>query len=279
VRIFLLGLRGEVRQRVLSSDHDGHLAQYIVDSEGAIAKLLPHDAGGDQQRLSHGVASYQRMHRPRYEQLFLSLAKSQKPHTLFITCADSRIVPNLITTADPGELFILRNVGNMIPPYSQREAPASAAGVEYAVGILEVSDIVVCGHSGCGAIGALRRPDTVPKHLGSLLAWLHEASARKLCDHVPADVDDDQVARMNVLLQLENLRSYEVVTEREKRGELRLLAWFFDIGSGEIERFHPEQKVWQRMSELAQKTPVEGIAVRDPQLAATPNELAARAHP
>lgn len=263
VRIFLLGLRGEVRQRVLSSDHGGNLAQYIVESEAAITKLLPHEGGSDQARLSHGVASYKRMHKPRYERLFRSLAESQRPHTLFITCADSRIVPNLITTADPGELFILRNVGNMIPPYSRREAPASAAGVEYAVGILGVSDIVVCGHSGCGAIGALRRPDTVPKHLGSLLSWLNEASARKLCDHVPGGVDDDQVARMNVLLQLENLRTYGIVAEREGKRELRLAAWFFDIGSGEIERYNGEHKVWERMGDPAHTTPTDGIPALD----------------
>lgn len=254
VKIFLLGLRGDVRQRVLSSDHEGHIAPHIVESEGAISKLLPLDGTGDQQRLSHGVASYQRMHKPRYQELFRSLANSQKPHTLFIACADSRIVPNLITTTDPGELFILRNVGNMVPPWSHREAPASAAGVEYAVGVLGVSDVVVCGHSGCGAIGALRRPDSVPEHLDSLLAWLNEASARKLCDHVPSDVEDDQVARMNVLLQLENLRTYRVVRERESTDELRLSAWFFDIGSGEIERYDTTRKVWQRMGERLSTT-------------------------
>jgi carbonic anhydrase len=119
----------------------------------------------------------------------------------------------------------------------------------------------VCGHSGCGAIGALRRPDTVPKHLGSLLAWLNEASARKLCDHVPGGVEDDEVARMNALLQLENLRSYDVVRERELQGQLRLSAWFFDIGSGEIERYDLEQKLWLRMGEPSRTTPIDGIAL------------------
>lgn len=247
VNVVLLGMQPEVRQRVLSADHEQRLTATVADNEADLRRLLPNAAGDARMRLSHGVDAYRRVHRPRYEALFKTLAKSQSPHTLFITCADSRVVPSLITTTDPGELFILRNVGNMIPPWSRRETPAAAAGVEYAVGILNVSEVVVCGHSGCGAIGALRNPHTVPAHLESLQSWLNEASARHLCDHVPGDVADDEVARMNALLQLQNLRTYDIVKEREAKGELRLRAWFFDIGSGEIEHYDPEAKRWQQL--------------------------------
>jgi carbonic anhydrase len=247
VHVALLGMLPEVRERVLAADHEQVLAAHIASSEVELMRLLPRAAGDTRTRLSYGVAAYRRVHRPRYEELFKSLAKSQAPHTLFITCADSRVVPNLITATDPGELFILRNVGNMIPPWSRRETPAAAAGVEYAVGILKVSDIVICGHSGCGAIGALRKPDTVPEHLESLRSWLNEASARALCDHVPGDVADDEVARMNALLQLQNLRTYDIVRQREGNGELQLRAWFFDIGSGEIEHYDADAKRWQRL--------------------------------
>jgi carbonic anhydrase len=248
VHVVLFGMTPDVRQRVLSVDHEQRLAAHIADSDTGVMRLLPSNAaGGARTRLSYGVAAYRRLHRPRYEALFKSLAKSQAPHTLFITCADSRVVPNLITATDPGELFILRNVGNMIPPWSRRETPGSAAGVEYAVGILKVSEVVVCGHSGCGAIGALRHPHTVPEHLESLRSWLNEASARALCDHVPAEVADDEVARMNALLQLQNLRSYDIVRQREESGELRLRAWFFDIGSGEIDHYEADAKHWQRL--------------------------------
>jgi carbonic anhydrase len=247
VHVVLFGMTPEVRQRVLSADDEQRLAAHIAENDTEVMRLLPSVAGAARTRLSYGVAAYRRMHRPRYEALFKSLAKSQAPHTLFITCADSRVVPNLITATDPGELFILRNVGNMIPPWSRRETPAAAAGVEYAVGILKVSELVVCGHSGCGAIGALRNPHTVPEHLESLRSWLNEASARALCDHVPSEVADDEVARMNALLQLQNLRSYDIVRQREADGELRLRAWFFDIGSGEIDYYEADAKRWQRL--------------------------------
>jgi carbonic anhydrase len=258
IHVVLLGMQPDVSQRVLLADHEQRLLGHIAGSEAEMLRILPRAAGDSRTRLSHGVAAYRRVHRPRYEALFKSLATSQSPHTLFITCADSRVVPSLITATDPGELFILRNVGNMIPPWSRREAPASAAGVEYAVGILNVSEVVVCGHSGCGAIGALRKPHTVPAHLESLQAWLNEASARHLCDHVPGEVADDEVARMNALLQLQNLRTYDIVKERESKGELRLRAWFFDIGSGEIEHYDGQTKRWERLGE--QPDPETGAA-------------------
>jgi carbonic anhydrase len=195
------------------------------------------------------VAAYRQKQLPRYQALFQTLAKSQHPHTLFITCADSRIVPNLITDSDPGELFIMRNVGNMVPAYSAREAPASAAGVEYAVGVLGVADVVVCGHSRCGAIGALRHPDRVPLHLSSLRAWLTDPAARRLCEASAAHVHDDEVARLNARLQLDHLRSYNVVRDKERRGEVRLSAWFFDIESGEIESYNFERQRWEQVGE------------------------------
>jgi carbonic anhydrase len=256
VRVLLLGMRESVHKRVLSYDDDRRLSELCIESEAEIVRVLGKGPGNG--RLSVGVASYRRTQRPRYEALFKRLATSQSPHTLFITCADSRIVPSLITSTDPGELFIMRNVGNMVPPFSKREMPASAAGVEYAVGVLGVSDVVVCGHSGCGAIAALRHPETVPAHLPSLRAWLNDdPSARKLCDHTPASVADDDVARMNTLLQLEHLRSYEIVHKREATGELRLRAWFFDIATGDIEMFDRHEKRWVHIEGPARELAVE----------------------
>ena len=210
---------------------------------------LPRGVRPEGARLALGVATYRQKQLPRYHALFQTLAESQNPHTLFITCADSRIVPNLITDSDPGELFIMRNVGNMVPAYSAREAPASAAGVEYAVGVLNVTDVVVCGHSRCGAIGALRQPSKVPAHLSSLRAWLDDPGARKVCESITPHQHDDEVARINALSQLENLRTYTIVREKEQRGEVRLSAWFFDIESGEIEAYNFERKRWERLGQ------------------------------
>jgi carbonic anhydrase len=249
VHVVLLGMGEEVKQRVLSFDDSGRLAGHIADSELDLEAQLPGHAAQDAGRLGRGVDSYRRTQLPRYESLFKKLADSQSPHTLFITCADSRVVPNLITMTEPGELFIMRNVGNMIPPFGPRETPGTAAGVEYAVGVLSVADVVVCGHSGCGAIRALRDPSAVPPHLPSLVSWLNEASARKLCDHAPATLAHDDVARMSVLLQIDNLRSYPVVRERESKGELRLRAWFFDIGTGMVEFFDGQEKRWRPLAE------------------------------
>jgi carbonic anhydrase len=248
VHVVLLGMREDVKQRVLSFDDKNELAERVADSEIDLDHFLPAHSN-DVGRLSRGVESYRRTQLPRYESLFKKLADSQSPHTLFITCADSRVVPNLITSTEPGELFILRNVGNMIPPFGPRETPGTAAGVEYAVGVLSVADIVVCGHSGCGAIRALRDPSNVPAHLPSLVSWLNEASARSLCDHAPAGMAHDDVARMSVLLQIDNLRSYPIVREREAKGELRLRAWFFNVGTGEVEFFDGHGKSWRPLAD------------------------------
>jgi carbonic anhydrase len=249
VGVVLLGMDPDIQQRVIAFDHKGRLAERIAETEAEIPRRLPRGHGSTASRLILGVAAYRRKQLPRYQALFQSLAEQQHPHTLFVTCADSRIVPNLITDSDPGELFIMRNVGNMIPAYSEREMPASAAGVEYAVGVLNVKDVVVCAHSRCGAIGALRNPSRVPLHLTSLRAWLSDAGSRKLCRDTPAHVHDDDVARANALLQVDNLRSYALVREREQKGELRLQAWFFDIATGEVDCYDFNMQRWERVGE------------------------------
>jgi carbonic anhydrase len=256
LRVLILGMRDEVRQRVLSSDHEQRLESLIVDGEADIYMLLALDGGSEPGRLSQGVAAYRRTGLPRYERLFRTLAKTQqKPHTLFITCSDSRVIPTLITASDPGELCILSNIGNTVPRASQR-ATLSMASLEYALGVLEVADVVVCGHSGCGAINALRNPHTVPDHLPHLLSWVNDAAARKLCDHVPVELMDDIVARMNALLQVDNLRSYAIVRDREDKRVLRLHAWFFDISSGEIENYDFASKLWKLVGD---KCPVQAL--------------------
>ncbi len=256
--VWILGMSEDVRQRLLSNDHDGSVAKRVVDSESDVSAHLSEEGKSDRGRLSHGVSDYRRVQLPRYGKLFRSLATGQQPHTLFITCADSRMVPNLITDTDPGELFILRNVGNMIPPHSATRGTPALAGLEYALGVLRVRDIVVCGHSGCGAIAALRRPESVPKHLTNLRLLLEEPSARRLCDSVVPGGSDDEVGRMNTLLQLENLRSHPLVRNAEQQGATQLRAWFFDIASGELE-FHDGQE-WQPIGAEYATADAPGIA-------------------
>jgi len=267
VGVVLLGMSPEVQQRVLAYDHDQRLLERVASSEAEIPRRLPRDHSLG-WRLTLGVASYRRKQLPRYQALFQTLAQGgQHPHTLFVTCADSRIVPNLITDSAPGELFIMRNVGNMVPAYSQREMPASGAGVDYAVGVLKVADVVVCGHSLCGAIGALRHPENVPAHLVSLRAWLSDTSSRKLCRDMPQHVHDDDVARANAVLQVDHLRSYAIVREREARGELRLWAWFFDIGTGELESYNFAEQRWELVGVEPKATRAANVATLEPSTA------------
>ncbi len=177
---------------------------------------------------------------PAKEALFASLAKGQAPGALFIACADSRINPNLITQTEPGDLFILRNIGNLVPAYGEMLGGVSSA-IEYAVLGLGVSSIIVCGHSDCGAMKALLEPeknglDKMP----TVRRWLRNAEAARAAalntfrseDAGPATVRC--LAEQNVLLQLAHLRTHPAVAAGLARNMLFLQGWFYDIGTGEI---------------------------------------------
>src|SRR5262249_35464725 len=155
----------------------------------------------------------------RYTRLFEQLSHGQTPHTLFITCSDSRIDPCLITASKPGELFIVRGVGNLVPPATLTSPSAVAAAIDYAIGILGITQIVVCAHSGCGAIKALMSPASIAPNLPNLQAWV-QATESPFRGRVPRGLGPNVVARLNVLLQLDNLRTYPLVAERLGAGEL-----------------------------------------------------------
>jgi len=179
-----------------------------------------------------------------HAELFERLAfEGQSPETLFITCSDSRVVPNLITHAAPGELFILRNAGNLIPPYGAGESGVEAT-IEYAVRALNVQDIVVCGHSHCGAMAGLLAPETLVG-LPAVGRWLeHAACTRQIvCDHYShvSDVQRLKVAtEENVLAQLESLRTHPAVASRLAEGDLRLHGWVYRMETGEIRGYFPD---------------------------------------
>lgn len=166
---------------------------------------------------------------------FQQFATGQSPKTLFITCSDSRIVPSLITASGPGELFELRNAGNIVPPYPLSRGSGEAATIEYAVEVLKVTDIVVCGHSHCGAVGALARGEDL-RTLPSLAGWL--AFARpSLAPALGGPCDDPalpDIVQKHVAAQLETLRGYPGVERRTADGLLRLHGWFYRVDTGEI---------------------------------------------
>ncbi|MEU9348789.1 carbonic anhydrase [Streptomyces sp. NPDC048278] len=162
---------------------------------------------------------------------FARLAEGQSPQVLFITCSDSRVVPALITGARPGELFELRTAGNIVPPYASIHPTSEAATVEYAVEVLGVRDIVVCGHSHCGAVGALVRGDDLTA-VPAVRDWLASAEPRP-----SGAVEDPAVAegvQNHVLAQLLRLRSYPCIDKKLSAGELTLRGWYYEVHTGAV---------------------------------------------
>lgn len=189
------------------------------------------------QKLIDGIHQFQTGSFLPLQRLFEQLAKGQHPETLFITCSDSRIDPTLLTKAKPGDLFILRNAGNIIPPHGAGNG-GEAATVEFAVATLGVKDIIICGHSHCGAMQGLLQPELVAS-LPAVSSWLSHAEATRRIIHdnySHLDGDDLLTATIeeNVLVQLENLRTLPAVGSRLVRGDLHLHGWVYIIETGEV---------------------------------------------
>lgn len=196
-------------------------------------------------RLLAGVRRFQREVYPRKEAEYRQLAREgQKPHALFITCADSRVDPELITQSGPGEIFVSRNIGNLVPPYGEVLGGVSAL-IEYAVAALQVSHVVVCGHTDCGAMVGLLHPERVAE-LPTVKSWLRngEAALSIVRNRHSADGEPSALAELieeNVLLQLHHLRTHPSVAGRLAQGSLALSAWVYDIGHGLV-RIHSEEQ-------------------------------------
>ncbi len=189
------------------------------------------------QKLIQGIHQFQEVNFRPMQGLFQQLAHGQQPETLFITCSDSRIDPNLLTRSKPGELFILRNAGNIVPPHGS-SASGEAATIEFAVAALGVKDIIICGHSHCGAMQGLLEPERVAK-LPAVFAWLgHAESTRRIVRenyaHLEAGPLLTATIEENVLVQLEHLRTLPAVASRLVRGDLHLHGWVYKIETGEV---------------------------------------------
>jgi carbonic anhydrase len=204
------------------------------------------------QKLVKGIHSFQSGYFATHRQLFEQLSTAgQRPETAFITCSDSRLVPNLITNAPPGELFVIRNAGNIVP---HPDLPGgTAASIQYAVEVLEVENLIVCGHTQCGAIDALLHPERA-RDLSYVARWLSQAAAvRRLIDERYPNLADE--ARMtaavqeNVLAQLENLREYPFIARRLEGGKLRLSGWVFKLSTGEVFDYDPSLGEFVRLEE------------------------------
>lgn len=202
-------------------------------------------------KLFRGIMAFRREEFERHRELFIELGRQQQPHTLFIGCSDSRVVPNLITATDPGELFIVRNIANIVPPYrSTEEYVATTSAVEYAVLSLGVDTIVVCGHSNCGGCAALNKTTEELAHLPHVRKWLEVSrEVRGRVDRLmTGDTPEERewlTEQVNVLVQMKNLLTYPYVRERYERGELKILGWHYIIETGEIYNFNDETQLFE----------------------------------
>lgn len=192
-------------------------------------------------RLIRGIREFRENVFPSHREQFEELASGQNPSTLFITCSDSRIVPELITQTGPGELFVLRNAGNLVPPATATTS-GEAATIEYAVQALKVQDVIICGHSHCGAIAGLLRPQLV-EGLPAVGKWLEYAEQvyQEIADQKLTINDNDDLltsaVKANVVVQLNHLRSFRAVSEAEQCGQLRLHGCFYRFETGEVSAF------------------------------------------
>jgi carbonic anhydrase len=197
-----------------------------------------------------GVRTFQRDVYPQYRELFEKLSAGQSPEALVITCSDSRVDPFLFTNAQPGQLFVIRNAGNLVPKYDGLVGGVTAT-IEFAVIGLRVPNIIVCGHSGCGAIHGLLHPETL-KDMPHVADWLghHAEPVREILNkagRLGGPEELPQAVDANVLVQLENLRAHPCVAEGLAAGTLKLHGWVYDIASGSV-RAYDER--WQQFAAL-----------------------------
>ncbi|WP_431896308.1 SulP family inorganic anion transporter [Nonomuraea sp. bgisy101] len=201
---------------------------------------VPEQGGPAECELTVGAREFHRRAAPRMRPIFTELAHKQQPTHLFITCADSRIVPTLITASGPGDLFVVRNIGNLVPRYGSRPHDDSvSAAIEYATQVLGVRTITVCGHSGCGAMAGLLSGGEKAGSLPGLRRWLRHGN-HSLARFIQSDSDGsdtgplDRLCRVNVMQQLENLRTHRKVAEQVAAGSLELVGLYFDIPSARV---------------------------------------------
>ena len=192
-----------------------------------------------------GVLKFQKNVFPENQSLFEELSEGQNPEALFITCADSRIETGMITQTGPGDLFICRNAGNIVPPHTEHTGGMTAS-IEYAVAVLKVPHIVVCGHSGCGAMAGAMNPEGL-ESLPHVKRWLgFSKAAVSIADELGQDMSADEkmslLIEQNVLLQLQHLRTHPSVAAALAKGEVELHGWVYDIKTGGMTAYDEAQK-------------------------------------
>lgn len=197
--------------------------------------------------LFEGVKEFNANDFIEHKDLFKKIGRNQSPHTLFIGCSDSRVVPSLITKTLPGELFVIRNIANIVPPHrNSDDYLATTSALEYAVKVLNVSTILICGHSNCGGCNALYMNEASAKEIPHTRKWLELAKnvrdkmiKLKIAD--PA-VREWMTEQLNIVEQMNHLLSYPYISEKYNKGELNILGWYYIIESGEVFNYQINEK-------------------------------------
>jgi len=218
------------------------------------------------QQLVAGVHHFKRQVFRQQQELFARLAQGQSPQTLFITCSDSRIDPNLITHTDPGDLFVIRNAGNIIPAYSAASG-GEIASIEFAITGVGVSDIVICGHSHCGAMKGLLHPEYVTE-MPAVSEWLKhaEATRRIVKSKYGQRAEDEKLdvaIEENVLVQIENLQTHPAVAVALVEGKLKLYAWVYDIATGEVFAYDDDAEQYVPLGDVRPVAPGPSARLAD----------------
>jgi len=210
------------------------------------------------QRLLAGVLNFRRHIFQTKRELFSRLATTQNPQALFITCSDSRICPSLITQSSPGDLFVVRNAGNIVPPWPH--GGGETASIEYAVEVLKVRDIVVCGHTHCGAMAGILEQNALDSTMPALAAWLqHADAAYKFVageyGHLPKHMQMERLIEANVLLQIESLATIPAVAKALARDELDIYGWVYRIENGEVRTFNLDSASFEPVTDALINAP------------------------
>ena len=194
-------------------------------------------------RIREGVRRFREVEFPRRRELYESLEQKQVPFALFLTCGDSRIDPCLLTGTEPGEIFVERTPGNIVPIYDEKASVGVSASIEYAVAVLGVQDVIICGHSACGAMKGLMDPEEL-KHIPATARWLKYAqpAMERLETEFRELAGADRLKKLiqlNVIEQAMHLHSHPAIEERYLAGKIRVHGWFYEIHTGTIEAYDP----------------------------------------
>lgn len=216
------------------------------------------------EKLIQGIVDFRKNLTEESRSLFAKLALGQKPDALFIACSDSRVVPNLFASTNPGDLFVLRNIGNLIPPESSsfQECSASAA-LEFSVLSLNISNIIICGHSECGAMQTLAQETNTSccPHLDSWLKYGKESVNKVRQGFVlnPSLLEHNQISQVNVLQQMEHIVSYPFIRDRLEKKQLRIHGWWFDIAHADVYCYEQDVKQFVLIDEQEAKLILERL--------------------